>query len=426
MIQIKTPDLDKIAEEFFDIVNPVKIGAEKLVFTHKGNNYSVNSLVGRIKKNLSNLNNAHIQSFLEFILDEKNDFQLLRNILTKDLKTILTIVPNDRQIDFSDKFSEKETIGQKILDIFDYEKFRENEQAYWFADKLNVKVCPYCNREYTFHFSVYKIATKDNELKLDIAPKILFDFDHYLPKNKFPYLCLSFHNLIPSCSICNSRFKHEIDFDLENYIYPYSEGFENEMKFKIELKSKNDLLIDFYRDSFDKYLENKKKTFLIKIGKLEATKLLERFIIDSKKEWCEQNKEKLQNTDFKEYVSKNYGTSFFYGNLNSFDIDLVENKSEKSNDIKKKIERAENNIRVFRLKEVYNQHKDYAMEIYKKSIMYSDEYLESLFKQYEGTLFKNMEQLKGMIFGNYISEDEIQNRPLAKLTRDIAEELGLI
>jgi len=66
------------------------------------------------------------------------------------------------------------------------------------------------------------------------------------------------------------------------------------------------------------------------------------------------------------------------------------------------------------------------MEIYQKSLMYSDDYLEVLFKQYEGTLFKNMEQLKGLVFGNYISDDEIQNRPLAKLTRDIAEELGLI
>jgi len=58
--------------------------------------------------------------------------------------------------------------------------------------------------------------------------------------------------------------------------------------------------------------------------------------------------------------------------------------------------------------------------------MYSEDYLKVLFKQYEGTLFKNYEQLQGLVLGNYISDDEIQNRPLAKLTKDISEELGLI
>jgi hypothetical protein len=63
------------------------------------------------------------------------------------------------------------------------------------------------------------------------------------------------------------------------------------------------------------------------------------------------------------------------------------------------------------------------LEIIQKRYLYSDEYIEMIFKQYEGTLFKNLEQLKGIIFGNYITDDEIHKRPLAKLTKDILEDL---
>lgn len=84
------------------------------------------------------------------------------------------------------------------------------------------------------------------------------------------------------------------------------------------------------------------------------------------------------------------------------------------------------NVEVLGLKELYDNHRDIAVEMVQKQYMYSDEYLETLYQQYERTLFKNMEQLKGLIYGNYISDEEIPNRPLSKLTRDIAEELGLL
>jgi hypothetical protein len=34
--------------------------------------------------------------------------------------------------------------------------------------------------------------------------------------------------------------------------------------------------------------------------------------------------------------------------------------------------------------------------------------------------------LKQLVLGNYISETDLGRRPLAKLTRDIAQELGLV
>jgi len=232
--------------------------------------------------------------------------------------------------------------------------------------------------------------------------------------------------LVPSCSICNSRFKHTTEFDFDNYIYPYEENFENEIKFKIKLKKKEDFLIDFYKEDYKLFMNNNVKINFNKNTSLDDLEKFENLMKEKTKEWIERNEDQLENEKFKEYYSKHFGTSFFYGNLKSFEIDLVENNPQGDSEIQKKIEKAKNNIRVFRLKEVYNQNKDIAMEIFQKSLMYSDEYLESLFKQYEGTLFKNLEQLKGLVLGNYISDDELSKRPLSKLTRDIAEELGLV
>ena len=46
-------------------------------------------------------------------------------------------------------------------------------------------------------------------------------FDHWFPKSTFPLLGLSFYNLIPSCSVCNSSAKSDKIFDLQKHLHPY-------------------------------------------------------------------------------------------------------------------------------------------------------------------------------------------------------------
>lgn len=58
-----------------------------------------------------------------------------------------------------------------------------------FISRLELDVCPYCNRSY-----IYVIDKKDK-----IKPQI----DHFYPKSKYPFLGLSYYNLIPSCQTCN-------------------------------------------------------------------------------------------------------------------------------------------------------------------------------------------------------------------------------
>lgn len=55
--------------------------------------------------------------------------------------------------------------------------------------------------------------------------------DHYYDKGKYPYLALSFYNLIPSCNICNSKFKTTIDFKEIPHLHPYEDSFNEKAKF---------------------------------------------------------------------------------------------------------------------------------------------------------------------------------------------------
>ena len=48
------------------------------------------------------------------------------------------------------------------------------------------------------------------------------------------------------------------------------------------------------------------------------------------------------------------------------------------------------------------------------------------FDKYSGTLFSSKEELMRLITCGYISDDDINKRPLSKLIKDISEDLGFI
>lgn len=111
--------------------------------------------------------------------------------------------------------------------IFRYENFSKRKVAYEIMRKMDVMVCPYCNRLYT-------VTLKDK--------KVRPQFDHYFPKKKYPYLALSLYNLIPSCSICNMA-KSDMDTIDTPVLYPYEEEFGEKVKFAVE-----------WEDDFVKYI----------------------------------------------------------------------------------------------------------------------------------------------------------------------------
>lgn len=60
-------------------------------------------------------------------------------------------------------------------------------------EKLNIRTCPYCNRQYTF---TLKPSQKGD-------PNTSPEFDHFYPKSDYPTLAICFYNLVPSCHCCN-------------------------------------------------------------------------------------------------------------------------------------------------------------------------------------------------------------------------------
>lgn len=107
--------------------------------------------------------------------------------------------------------------------IFDYENWFLNLDPdgawgpYQLTESLGMKVCTYCNRQYTFSLSKGKNKITRPEL------------DHFLPKNENPLLSLSFFNLIPSCTICNRDCKGKISFSYQTHFSPYEANSKHEL-----------------------------------------------------------------------------------------------------------------------------------------------------------------------------------------------------
>ena len=119
--------------------------------------------------------------------------------------------------------------GSKNGGSIGYSKFSSKGtsiyNAYDLATKLNVNVCPYCNRNYTF--------TIKNKYSKSTRP----DFDHFYDKGNHPILALSFYNLIPSCILCNSRLKSRAKFSIKTHLHPYIDSFNDYATFKLDIKN---------------------------------------------------------------------------------------------------------------------------------------------------------------------------------------------
>ncbi len=131
-----------------------------------------------------------------------------------------------------------------------------------------------------------------------------------------------------------------------------------------------------------------------------------------------------------------YDTRYDWNSLIKFELkikaaDFYYNQKSVEIELKAKIEKTEvcelvkNSNELLGLKELYAQHTDYAIELIQKKYLYNDDYLNALFKQYEGTLFRNREDLLRLVTANFVDDKDLKNRPLSKLTKDISVQLDL-
>ena len=105
--------------------------------------------------------------------------------------------------------------------IFNYRYFAERYR-HKVLNAIGVSVCPYCNRQYI-------TAYETNKGKRNTG-----DIEHFYDKSTYPFLALSLYNFVPSCQICNSRFKGTKDFFINPHVNPYEKDFDNTVRFQIE------------------------------------------------------------------------------------------------------------------------------------------------------------------------------------------------
>ena len=233
MFQIKkgnTISLDDLAKLHWE-----NLFRKKLVFSKGSMPYELDSIIRRVEK----IRTTSSRKQLIFMNDlAAKNYELLKKIIVgKPLElhglgtALLKKVHNGTypKITYRTNQTQSKEFGDYILEIFNYDLFVDKKRfwnAYELSKQLGVDVCIYCNRNYTY--------TLTNGRNYYVRP----EFDHFLPKSRYPFFAISFYNLIPSCHICNSNLKRDIDFTTSTNLHPYLNSLDDTLKFTIEFVKK--------------------------------------------------------------------------------------------------------------------------------------------------------------------------------------------
>ena len=140
-------------------------------------------------------------------------------IIKSDKKQIESLVLEQDSWDNEVKIIIKEVFVKIYEDFIHHDSNTQQDIGYKYMKMLNVRTCPYCNRQYTFTIR----RDRNDEGKFCTRP----EFDHFYEKSNYPLLALSFFNLIPSCHECNhGKLTGRVG------VNPYFNGFSS--KFRIQ------------------------------------------------------------------------------------------------------------------------------------------------------------------------------------------------
>lgn len=279
-----------------------------------------NSTTYEILSKYKNTKSEKTQEFIEKYKGVK-EFEEIKKVLKEGKKSLKDI-----------KSEMKGSVNNIIDECFKY-KFITSEQRHRLMYLIGLRVCPYCNMNYIVNYE--HLGEK----------KSTADLDHFYSQSTYPEYSLCLFNFIPSCPICNSRFKLQSKMNVNEHIYPYEDGFEGKAKFKISNvvealvnEEKPAITLDIYNDD-------------------ESKKVL-------------------------------------------------------------------NSSNIFKTEELYETMSNYAEELLMKSEIYNEQYIEQLFENNK-ELFKSTKEVKKLIFGEPLSEDEMLNISLGKLKMDLLKQIKI-
>ena len=184
-----------IHPEFIEIYNAHRtLIKEKLKSIHR--NYLLLSALEKfiIKKSFEN--NRQIENLCDGVVNPIK-YEHIHISIREDLKSLLNNSWN-LLINKHDDVNTK--IKDKCGNIYEHycELFRGRRQDF--------TICPVCGLEELLgETSVCYNINEDNVKRVREA------YDHYFPKKIYPFISLSFSNLIPICHHCNSDYKHDYD-----------------------------------------------------------------------------------------------------------------------------------------------------------------------------------------------------------------------
>ena len=229
---------EKIKEEhsewYSDNILPNIKNAYEFIESQKSKSYSMKKYLELLKKIIDKGKDFIIQK--ELFLDYEN----------KEIDKIIKIMKkkNKKRKSILEICFEKLNISEEYLpnQLFCYKKLQTGNKD-WNRHKLlsliGIEICPYCQRNYISNYE------ENND------EKTTADLDHFYPKSLYPFLALSLYNFIPSCQICNSRFKG--NKDTRDSIYPYEEGFDElGVKFRTSKEVISEILGERYSDFYVK------------------------------------------------------------------------------------------------------------------------------------------------------------------------------
>ncbi|GGE58645.1 hypothetical protein EV200_103401 [Pedobacter psychrotolerans] len=177
-------DHSKAIEHYNTITNEVQKAIRKVIFNHG---------ITALKKRPAKILEDDLKAYLQYLLRKDHLINLITAMpedLERTIKEVITAVPS--------LLVSTSTSSSILYYIFIDNIYLNKFDKFEFVKQINVDTCVYCNRNYIYY--------------LTKAEKVKPQIDHFYPKKKYPYLGMSFYNLIPSCQTCNGpECKSDLD-----------------------------------------------------------------------------------------------------------------------------------------------------------------------------------------------------------------------
>ena len=202
-------NLEKLAKEFLESKKTTK------------NKYRVDFVYSKYNKTLETIFEIKDSNLFEkVILANKNELEFYIkkyiNYLNKnnyELKSIETLCKDNK----------RKKIFKELLFLHNTYTNFSTDWNKKIVDIAKTRTCLYCNREYVINY----VDGNDD--------KTTAELDHFYPRSLYPFLSISFFNLIPSCKICNSKLKGAYNTYKNKILYPYEQNLNDNMQFKLTI-----------------------------------------------------------------------------------------------------------------------------------------------------------------------------------------------